>query len=161
MTSVGNWGKRREDPIGVMWHYDGSASDPGAVAWLRDDPRCRVSYHQLILDNGKVVRIAPDDARAWHAGVCRSSDPRLPYRDANSAFYGVCVAAKPGDVLTEAQRGSLLRVTVEYFRRHGWPLTDDWRLVDHASEAWPRGRKVDIGGLFPITEGRAWLHSAT
>ena len=157
---MANWGNRKEQPIGVMWHYDGSASDPGAVSWLRDDPRCRVSYHQLVLDDGKVVRIAPDRARAWHAGVCRSSDQRLDYWDANSAFYGVCVAAKPGDTLTKAQQGSLLRITIEHFQRHGWSLAETWRLVDHASEAWPRGRKVDIGPLFPMTEGREWLASA-
>ena len=159
-TSVANWGTRREQPVGVMWHYDGSASDVGAVAWLRDDPRCKVSYHKLILDDGLVIQIAPDDMRAWHAGICRPSDTRLRYRDANSALYGLCLAAKPGDTMTEAQKGSLLRETVALFQKHGWPLSETWRLTDHASEAWPRGRKVDIGSLFPIAEGRQWLGTA-
>lgn len=141
---MGNWGKLREPRVGVMLHYDGSASDAGAVGWLTKDPRARVSYNRLILDDGQVVKIAPDDARAWHAGACRPS-ARFGYTDANSAFYGVALAAKPGDAVPDTQFEALLAVIREYFDAEGWPLTDWWRVTDHAAEAWPRGRKSDIG----------------
>jgi N-acetyl-anhydromuramyl-L-alanine amidase AmpD len=157
---LGNWGELREDRIGVMLHYDGSASDPGAVYWLTKDPACKVSYNTLVLDDGKVVQVAPDDKRAWHAGVCRPSDPRMAYRDANSAFYGISIAAKPGDAVPLTQWGTLLRLVVERFQKHGWPLTDTWRLTSHHLEAWPRGRKSDIQTLVDIEEIRAWLSNA-
>lgn len=141
-----NWGVVSEPRVGVMLHFDGSASDRGAVQWLKHDPRCKVSYHYLVLDDGPAVEIAPLPARAWHAGVCRSSDAtRLPYLDANSAFYGLCVAARPGDTITLGQRDVLVGLCVAMFQREGWPLSDTWRIVEHASEAHPRGRKVDLG----------------
>lgn len=155
-----NWNELREPRQGVMLHYDGSASDRGAIAWLLHDPLCKVSYNKLVLDNGSVVQIAPDDKRAWHAGVCRPSDERLAYRDANSAFYGLCMAAKPGDPFYEPQKGTMIRLVVGYFQRHGWPLSESWRLTSHHLEAWPRGRKVDINPLWDINEARAWLERA-
>jgi N-acetyl-anhydromuramyl-L-alanine amidase AmpD len=142
-----NWGSLREARVGVMVHYDGSASDAGAVSWLTRHPDARVSYQRLVLDDGQVVKIAPDDARAWHAGTCRPSGAHLPYTDGNSAFYGVALAAKPGDTVTRPQLEALARCIREWFRAEGWPLTDWWRITDHAAEAWPRGRKVDVGDL--------------
>ena len=80
------YGTLREKRIGVMPHYDGSGSDRGAIQWFADE-RCKVSYNLLVLDDGSYVRIAPDSARAWHAGRCRPSDPaRLHY--VNSAPDG-------------------------------------------------------------------------
>lgn len=144
------WGTDLREPrLGVMLHYDASASDEGSLAWLRD-PRIRVSYNWLILDNGSQHTIAPIDARAWHAGVCRSSDPvRLPYKDANSAFYGISLAARPPDVATEAAKDAMARLVVSLFARHGWPLSEVWRIVGHGTEAWPRGRKIDPVGPDP------------
>lgn len=145
---MGNWGTLRESRKGILLHYDASASDAGAVAWLTKDPRCAVSYNKLILDDGRVVEIAPEEARAWHAGVCRPSDPkRLSYADANSAFYGLSIAATVGDVATPAAKRSLAEVCHRLFLKHGWdPLRDSWRITGHRAEAWPRGRKVDPEG---------------
>ena len=87
------YGKLREDRQGIVLHYDGSGSDAGSMAWFRA-PECKVSYNLLVLDDGSYVRIAPDSARAWHAGRCRPSDPsRIRYSDANSAFYGIAIAS--------------------------------------------------------------------
>ncbi len=146
----GNWDPvLREPRLGVMLHYDGSASDAGALAWLTQDPRCRVSYNWLVRDQGLVVPIAPDGARAWHAGRCRSSDPeRLPYRDANSAFWGVAIAARPGDRATEAQLAAVIRLCREILKTQGWQ-GETWRIVGHDTECWPRGRKIDPTGPDP------------
>lgn len=144
MTIRPNWNARTEPPIGVLLHYDESASDAGALAWFHD-PRCQVSYHYLVRDDGTVHEIAPRGKRAWHAGACRPSDPvRMSYRDANSAFYGVAIAANHKDTATEAQVASVVRIIKALFLENGWPFTEVWRISSHHLEAWPRGRKVDV-----------------
>lgn len=141
-----NYGLTLNEPrLGLMLHYDASASDAGGLAWLRD-PAAGVSYNWYVLDDGAVHEIAPESARAWHAGICRPSDPALTYRDANSAFIGVSIAARPGDVATPPQFSALVDLCRAIFHRHGWPLTDTWRIVGHNTEAHPRGRKNDPEG---------------
>lgn len=146
-----NWNARLRQPReGIMLHYDGSASDHGAVEWLTKDPRCRVSYNWLVLDDGTVVPVAPASARAWHAGVCvqrTDSWTGLPVTDANSAFYGIAVAATVGDRLTEEQRMAVIRLCEKLCRQHNWdPLT---RIVSHRAWASPPGRKADPEGPDP------------
>ncbi len=139
------WGTPREPRIGVMLHYDASVSDAGAVNWF-SHPDCRVSYQLLVLDDGSFVRIAPDDARAWHAGRCRPSDSRLTYRDANSAFYGIAAATNDKVDVTPLQTATIAFLTRRYFDRHGWPLTDVWRITGHRNEAGFRGKSDPEGG---------------
>lgn len=141
----GQYGDLREPRVGVMLHYDASQSDAGAVAWFAD-PRCRVSYHYLVLDDGGFVSIAPPDRRAWHAGVCKPSSDRLQYRDANSAFYGIAAATTDGVDVTPLQLLTIAWLTRRLFEREGWPVTDLWRIVGHRTEAWKRGRKSDPEG---------------
>lgn len=144
---MGAWGSTLHEPrAGIMLHYDASASDAGAVAWLTRDPRCRVSYQWLVLDSGAVVAVAPDSARAWHAGVCRPSNPeQLRYADANSAFYGIAIAARAGERATPAQLAAVVDLCHELVGRHGWER-ELWRIVGHDTEAWERGRKQDPTG---------------
>lgn len=136
----------KEDRQGVILHYDASASDKGAIGWLEDDDRVRVSYHYLVLDDGRILQVAPPTVRAWHAGVCRPSDSRFTYRDANSAFYGVSIAATDGDVATSAQVTSVARLCQYLFWLEGWDTDETWRITGHDAEAWERGRKVDPKG---------------
>lgn len=144
------WGDTlHEERKGIMLHYDASASDAGAVAWL-NSPACKVSYSWIILDDGSQITIAPTDARAWHAGVCRPSNPQLPYKDANSAFYGIAIAATAGDHATPAQTQAVANLCVGVFQRHKWSRsTDLYRIVGHNTECWPRGRKTDPEGPNP------------
>lgn len=146
-----NWNSTREPRLGVLIHYDASRSDAGALGWLTADPRCPVSYHVLVTDDGNAYQIAPLDKRAWHAGVCVTSDPdHLPYRDANSAFYGVSIAATDGDVATPAQFRGVVQTCRELAEREGWDLSrEPWRIQGHNAEAWPRGRKIDPTGSNP------------
>lgn len=147
-----NWGPLRSARGGIMLHYDDSGSDVGALYWLTRDPACRVSYNVLVTDNGVAYVIAPLDRRAWHAGECRPSDAaHLIYRDANSAFYGVAIAAAPGDVATTDQVRGVVEVCTILASRHGWDLrVEPWRITGHAAEAWPRGRKIDPTGPDPL-----------
>lgn len=135
----------RESRLGVMLHFDASSNDRSAVDWFAH-PDCKVSYQWLVLDDGSCVRIAPDTARAWHAGVCRPSSPRLQYQDGNSAFYGIAIASNEKVQATARQLLTVAFLTRGYFERHGWPLDELWRIVGHDSEAWPRGRKTDPTG---------------
>lgn len=141
----GQWGTLREKRIGVLLHYDASASDAGAVGWFAD-PACRVSYQLLVLDDGSYVRIAPDEARAYHAGVCKPSSTQLQYADANSAFYGIAIANSGHEDVTPLQMLTAAWLTRRYFEKEGWPVTEAWRVVGHRSEASPRGRKSDPEG---------------
>ena len=146
----GQYGTLREDRIGVMLHFDGSGSDRGSVQWFKD-PRCRVSYNLLVLDDGSYVRIAPDSARAWHAGRCRPSDPdRLNYGDANSAFFGLAIASSGKHDVTPLQMLTTALLCRLYFDKHHWDLGETWRIVSHSSEAWGRGRKTDPEGGDPL-----------
>lgn len=133
-----------------MLHYDASASDKGAVAWLEDDQRVAVSYHYLVLDDGRILQIAPPGVRAWHAGECKPSRKEFTYSDANSAFYGIAIAATKGDVATEAQRNAVAGLCRYLFWLEGWPEQATWRITGHSDEAWPRGRKSDPAGDGPV-----------
>lgn len=146
-------GGPREPRVGVMLHYDASASDLGAIAWFQNPGSRNVGYHLLVLDDGSFVRLTPDDARAWHAGVCRTS-PELAargvtYRDANSAFIGISIAATDGDRATPVQLVGVAGLAAEVFDREGWDRSEVWRIVGHDTEAWPRGRKIDPTGSDP------------
>jgi N-acetyl-anhydromuramyl-L-alanine amidase AmpD len=138
-----------------MLHYDASSSDAGAVQWLRHDPRAKVSYNWLVLDSGNIIEIAPHDKRAWHAGCCRSDDARLKYQDANSAFYGISLAATVGDVATREAKRSIADLCITLFGNEGWAFTEVWRIVSHRTQAvycsghakaGRRGRKNDPEG---------------
>lgn len=140
---MGNWGKKVGKRLGVMLHFDDSTSDASGIAWLTKDPRCKVSYNFAVRDDGTVVEIAPEEARAYHAGVCHPSIPELVYTDANSAFYGIAITAKMGDTVSDAQKNGVVGLVKRLFQKNGWPLTDGWRITGHRAEAWPRGRKID------------------
>jgi N-acetylmuramoyl-L-alanine amidase len=139
-----NHGPLREARQGIMLHYDGSTTDPGAMAWF-EHPDCKVSYNYLVLDNGDVVLVAPKDRRAWHAGACRPAG-EAQYRDANSAFYGVAAATNGKTQLTKEQRASIVALCRLIFKEEKWPVSQTWRIVGHDQECFPRGRKVDPTG---------------
>ena len=140
--------KLRDKRIGVMLHYFGSKTDHGAMAWI-NDPRFKCSYHYVVFDNGDYVQLVPLDKRAWHAGKCKPSElwPEWrAYKDANSAFYGVCAACGPHDKATDAQIDTMAHLTRQLFDREGWGHNETERVTTHQAEAWPRGRKVDPEG---------------
>jgi N-acetyl-anhydromuramyl-L-alanine amidase AmpD len=149
-----NWGKLTEKRVGVLLHYDASSSDASAIRWFTH-PDSRVSYTWLVMDSGNVIPIAPQDKRAWHAGCCASDDPRLVYRDANSAFFGIALAATAGETATREAKRSIAMMCLHCFAVEGWPITEVWRIVSHRSQAvycrghpkaGQRGRKSDPEG---------------
>lgn len=131
--------------MGVAIHYsEGDYSS--TVDWIFD-PKSKVSYNAVIGPSGQVTVAVPWYSRAWHMGVCQSSDPRLHYHDANSAFEGIALSGGPDfGPPTAHQRKALAMLLQERFYARKWSPTETWRIVSHASEAWPRGRKVDPEG---------------
>ena len=142
---MAKWGQvvPKAKRIGICLHYDGSASDAGGIGWLKS-PKSQISYNFAVQDDGTVVPIAPENVRAYHAGVCRPSVPELVYTDANSAFYGIALTATSVDTVTQAAYDALVALCQRLFAKHGW--TEPWRITGHSAEAWPRGRKADPEG---------------
>jgi N-acetylmuramoyl-L-alanine amidase len=52
----------------LILHYTGMASGAAAIARLRD-PEAKVSAHYVVEEDGRILRLVPEDRRAWHAGV--------------------------------------------------------------------------------------------
>src|SRR5512137_2944407 len=52
----------------LILHYTGMQSAKGAIDRLRD-PAARVSSHYVVDEDGSVLRLVPEERRAWHAGV--------------------------------------------------------------------------------------------
>jgi N-acetylmuramoyl-L-alanine amidase len=58
----------RTQPISiVVLHYTGMQDAASAIARLRD-PEARVSSHYVIAEDGQILRLVPEEKRAWHAG---------------------------------------------------------------------------------------------
>jgi N-acetylmuramoyl-L-alanine amidase len=52
----------------LILHYTGMPSAQEAIDRLRD-PAARVSSHYVVDEDGSVLRLVPEERRAWHAGV--------------------------------------------------------------------------------------------
>jgi len=59
----------RDSPISmIVLHYTGMEDAASAIERLRD-PEAKVSCHYLVDEDGKILRMVPEERRAWHAGV--------------------------------------------------------------------------------------------
>ncbi|WP_129792642.1 N-acetylmuramoyl-L-alanine amidase [Sphingosinicella sp. CPCC 101087] len=133
----------RDQPVSiVVLHYTGMSDAASAIDRLRD-PEARVSCHYLIAEDGQVLRMVPEDKRAWHAG-------RSYWRgmhDVNGASVGIEIV-NPGHELgyrpfTRPQMDSLLPLLAGIVRRHQVPRAN---VVGHSDVA--PARKQDPGELF-------------
>jgi N-acetylmuramoyl-L-alanine amidase len=127
----------------VVLHY--TEMKPVGTALERlTDPEAKVSAHYLITEEGGVIRLVPEDKRAWHAG---SSFWRgIP--DVNSASIGIELD-HPGHGLgyrgfAEAQIDALIPLLARIVKHYDIPRAN---VVGHSDVA-PM-RKVDPGELFP------------
>jgi N-acetylmuramoyl-L-alanine amidase len=58
----------RTQPISIIvLHYTGMQDAASAIARLRD-PESRVSAHYVVAEDGQILRLVPEERRAWHAG---------------------------------------------------------------------------------------------
>ncbi|WCT78015.1 N-acetylmuramoyl-L-alanine amidase [Novosphingobium humi] len=133
----------RKLPISmVVLHYTGMRTMQEALDRLCD-PAAEVSAHYLIDEDGTVIRLVPEEKRAWHAG-------RSYWRgitDVNSASIGIEMV-NPGHEFgyrpfTEAQMESLIPLLSSIMARHN---IDPSNVVGHSDVA--PARKQDPGELF-------------
>lgn len=127
----------------VVLHYT-EMKPVGAAIERLTDPEAKVSAHYLITEEGGVIRLVPEDKRAWHAGA--SFWRGIP--DVNSASIGIELD-HPGHGLgyrgfAEAQIDALIPLLARIVKHYDIPRAN---VVGHSCVA-PM-RKVDPGELFP------------
>ena len=133
----------RDQPVSmVVLHYTGMKDAQSAVERLCD-PAAGVSCHYLIHEDGRVLKMVPEEKRAWHAG--KSFWRGL--RNVNSASIGIEIV-NPGHEFgyrpfTDAQMKALLPLLAVVVERHQIPRAN---VVGHSDVA--PARKEDPGELF-------------
>ncbi|MEM8825301.1 MAG: N-acetylmuramoyl-L-alanine amidase [Pseudomonadota bacterium] len=124
-------------------HYTGMTSAAAALARMRD-PEAKVSAHYMIAEDGNLVRLVPEERRAWHAGLGFWRG----VRDVNSASIGIELA-NPGHEhgympFPDPQIATLEVLLADLLKRHAIRSEN---VIGHSDLA--PGRKIDPGELFP------------
>ncbi len=127
----------------VVLHYTEMKPVDTAISRMCD-PEAQVSAHYCITEEGEVVRLVPEDKRAWHAGASYWRG----HKDVNSASIGIEMD-HPGHALgyrefSEAQIDALVPLLHRIVRDHDIPRAN---VVGHSDVA--PARKIDPGELFP------------
>jgi N-acetylmuramoyl-L-alanine amidase len=138
-----NHDERRRPISMIVLHYTDMLSAEEAIARLCD-PEARVSCHYLVTKTGEVVRMVPEERRAWHAG-------RSYWRgtaDVNDDSIGIELD-NPGhtngyEPFPDAQIEALIPLVSDIMRRHHITRGN---VVGHSDVA--PARKRDPGELFP------------
>ena len=138
-----NWDERALPVTMVVLHYTEMESAEAALERLCD-PASKVSAHYLIGEDGEVVRLVPEDKRAWHAGASYWRG----HKDVNSASIGIELQ-HPGHGLgyrefAEAQIEALIPLVHRAMKERNIPRAN---VVGHSDVA--PARKTDPGELFP------------
>ena len=134
----------RDQPISmIVLHYTGMKDAASAIERLRD-PDAQVSCHYLVAEDGQILRMVPEEKRAWHAGEsCWRGNRRI-----NSASIGIEIV-NPGHEhgyrpFPDEQIDALIPLVADIKQRYGITRGN---VVGHSDIA-PR-RKQDPGELFP------------
>jgi N-acetylmuramoyl-L-alanine amidase len=133
----------RDRPVSIcVLHYTGMEDAASAITRLRD-PEARVSCHYLIAEDGQVLRMVPEDKRAWHAGQSYWRG----LHGVNAASIGIEIV-NPGHEFgyrpfTSQQMDALLPLLAGIVERHSIPRAN---VVGHSDVA--PARKQDPGELF-------------
>jgi N-acetylmuramoyl-L-alanine amidase len=126
----------------LILHYTGMPSAAAALARLCD-PAAEVSAHYLIDEDGEVVRLVPEERRAWHAGVS-SWEGRSRLNDCSIGIELVNPGHEWGyRPFAEAQYGACIALCQAILAR--WPIPPR-RVLAHSDVA--PARKQDPGELF-------------
>jgi len=137
-----NYDERDQAVSMVVLHYTGMRDGESAIARLRD-PEARVSCHYLIAEDGQILRMVPEEKRAWHAGLSSWRG----VEGVNAVSIGIEIV-NPGHEFgyrpfTEEQMDALVPLLAEIVRRHQVPRAN---VVGHSDVA--PARKQDPGELF-------------
>ena len=134
----------RSTPISMLVIHYTEMEDKGFAIERLCDPEAKVSAHYLIGEQGEVVRLVPEEKRAWHAGVSYWRG----HKDVNSASIGIELD-HPGHAygyrdFHEAQIDALIPLLARIVKQYDIPRAN---VVGHSDVA-PQ-RKIDPGELFP------------
>lgn len=126
----------------LVLHYTGMKTAAEALDRMCD-PKARVSAHYMIDEDGTVLRLVPEDRRAWHAGVASWKGET----NINDRSIGIELV-NPGHEFgyrpfPEAQMRALVELARGILARHPIP---PGRVLAHSDVA-PE-RKSDPGELF-------------
>ncbi|WFL78106.1 N-acetylmuramoyl-L-alanine amidase [Altererythrobacter arenosus] len=127
----------------VVLHYTEMKPVETAIEKMCD-PESKVSAHYCITEEGEVIRLVPEEKRAWHAGVSYWRG----HKDVNSASIGIELD-HPGHELgyrefSDAQFEALVPLLARMVEAHDIPRAN---VVGHSDVA--PARKIDPGELFP------------
>ena len=134
----------RDKPISILvLHYTGMKDAASAIAWLRN-PESKVSCHYLVAEDGQILRMVPEEKRAWHAG-------RSYWRgnqNLNGSSIGIEIV-NPGHEFgyqpySDQQIDALIPLVADIMKRHAITRGN---VVGHSDIA--PTRKQDPGELFP------------
>ena len=138
-----NFGPRKSQVDMLVLHYTGMESADAAIELLRS-PASEVSCHYVVREDGSVVQMVAEAARAWHAG--RSSWEGVS--DTNSRSLGIEIVNGGHDfglpAFPAAQIDAVVRLSADIIARHG--IRAD-RVLAHSDVA--PARKRDPGENFP------------
>jgi N-acetylmuramoyl-L-alanine amidase len=139
-----NHGLRREGAaINILLlHYTGMPDAASALARMRD-PSAEVSAHYMVDEDGRVLRLVPEERRAWHAGRGYWAGER----DINSVSIGIEIV-NPGHEFgyrpfPEPQMVAVVALARDIAARHAIAPA---RVLGHSDIA--PTRKEDPGELF-------------
>ena len=134
----------RDQPVSMLvLHYTGMESAQSAIDRLCD-PEAKVSCHYLVDEDGTILRMVPEEKRAWHAG--RSYWRGI--QGVNGCSIGIEIV-NPGHEFgyrdfPDAQIDALIPLVAAIKERHGITRGN---VVGHSDVA--PARKQDPGELFP------------
>jgi N-acetylmuramoyl-L-alanine amidase len=139
-----NHGERLSGPTDILLlHYTGMPDDNQALEWLCNR-KSKVSSHYFIHADGRLLRLVPEDRRAWHAGASMWGGES----DINSRSIGIEIAnaGHPGGLpkYPDVQIEAVIALCREILGRHPIPAH---RVLGHSDVA--PGRKLDPGERFP------------
>lgn len=145
-----NFGPRREGktPDAIILHYTAMASGMAAEERLCNAV-AEVSSHYIVHQDGRIVQMVPEAARAWHAGQGFWAGEE----DMNSRSIGIEIdnpGHPEGDRFSTPapfapmQIEALIALCRSILSR--WPIPAD-RVLGHSDIA--VGRKIDPGEAFP------------
>ncbi len=139
----------RKHPLDmIVLHYTGMETGEAAIDRLCD-PDSKVSAHYVACEDGRVLRLVPDTARAWHAGAGTWAGQS----DINSRSIGIEIVngghdwPLPDGTLPpypDAQIRAVIALCLRLIALHHVPQT---RIVGHSDIA--PARKADPGEHFP------------
>jgi N-acetylmuramoyl-L-alanine amidase len=140
-----NLGDRKDGrtPDLVLLHYTGMIDAASAVAQLTN-PASGVSCHYVVDEDGSILQLVPEAARAWHAGAGSWKGDA----DINSCSIGIEIVNRGHDFdypdFPDPQVEAVIALCRDISRR--WPVPPE-RVLAHSDTA-PR-RKIDPGEKFP------------